>query len=71
MLSVLMWQVLYNTETLQCEVALTSAAIPNPLVLKLGPNPTAMLRTNLHTGAVEVGAHSLHLVDIHAESQSQ
>lgn len=47
-------QVLFGMETVECEVALTSAAIPAPMVLDLASNPVATLRVNLHTGMAEV-----------------
>lgn len=47
-------QVLFGMETVECEVALTSAAIPAPMVLDLTSNPVATLRVNLHTGMAEV-----------------
>ncbi len=41
-------------ETVECEVALTSAAIPAPMVLDLASNPVATLQVNLHSGLAQV-----------------
>lgn len=48
-----MWQVLYTMETLECEVALTSAAIPAPMILELATNPVATLHVDALSGLAE------------------
>lgn len=51
-------QVLFGMETVECEVALTSAAIPAPMVLDLGSSPVATLRVNAQTGIAEVRSYT-------------
>ncbi len=51
-------QVLFGMETVECEVALTSAAIPASMVLDLGSSPVATLRVNAQTGIAEVRSYS-------------
>lgn len=45
---------LFGMETVECEVALASAAIPAPMVLDLASNPVATLQVNLHSGLAQV-----------------
>ena len=46
---------LYTAETAQCEVALSSAAIPAPLVLQeAGAHLVATMRIDVRSGAAEV-----------------
>ena len=54
-----MLQVLYSTETVEHEVALSSAAISAPLVLSLAGLAVATARIDLRSGTTEV--RMLHL----------